>query len=103
MQHSNTLRNYLNKTGNGDRRVLNLSFQGGNIRQLPVSLFSDNATVGYFFAVEHPICSEREDYFIEYYGVFNATHDSDNLASLSKFMSVWNSDWAFGGLAHEIR
>ncbi len=123
---------YLKKSGKTDTKWLNLSMSrpdgslnytcedaanisslgtqcyGSNLKQFPVTAFSDNTTAGYFFAIEDPTNSSRSDYFIEYWGVFSydgviSTSDlSKHLKTLNQFMELMGDSWAFH-LPHEIQ
>lgn len=72
------------------------------LKQFRVTRYSDGSTAGYFFATEHPLISSREDYFIEYYGIFNASQPVANLENLSELMER-NNGYGLKGNLHEIQ
>lgn len=59
--------------------------------------YSGNVTAGYFFVARQPVSPDREDYFIEYYGLINSTNLSSGTSSIKKLLIANSDSFIFSG------
>jgi len=65
--------------------------------KLRATAYTGRNTTGYFFAVKKPVSSDREDYFIEYYGSIGKTNLSSQAPLLRMLIAENNDYYTFRG------